>query len=43
MEKIEWVNPRIRDERKNPFGESSKKNCFKDNGKTAHWVGHVQP
>ena len=38
--KLEWVSPRIRDERKNPFV------ChlifLKDNVKTAHWVGHYQ-
>ena len=36
------MNPRSRDEQKNPFCVSSKNNCFKDNVKTAHWVGHSQ-
>ena len=40
--KPEWVNPRSRDERKNPFFVSSKIDIFKDNVKTAHWVGHSQ-
>ena len=36
------MNPRSRDEQKNPFCVSSKNNCFKDNVKTAHWVGQSQ-
>ena len=36
------MNPRGCDERKNPFCVSSKRNCFKDNFKPAHWVGHSQ-
>ena len=37
--KLEWVNPRSHDERKNPFCVSL--NFFsKDNNKPAHWVGH---
>ena len=39
--KLEWVNPRIHDERKNPFCVSSK-NIYKDNIETAHWVGNSQ-
>ena len=37
--KLEWVNPRIRDENKNQFCVSSIFFCFKDNFKPAHWVG----
>ena len=33
--KLEWVNPRSRDERNNPFCVSLKK-CFKDNNKPAY-------
>ena len=40
--KLEWVNPRSRDERENPFCVSSQKHCFKDNVKPAHWVGNSQ-
>ena len=36
--KLEWVNPRSRDERKNQFCVSSKNNCFKDNNKHERWV-----
>ena len=36
------MNPRSRDERKNPFCLSSQKRCFKDNVKPAHWVGNSQ-
>ena len=38
--KLECMNPRSRDEIKNPFCVSSKTICFKDNKKSAHWVGH---
>ena len=38
--KLEWVNPRIPDERKNPFCVSCKNMCFKDNVQPVHWVGH---
>ena len=34
--KIEWVDPRNREEGENPFCVSSKNNCFVDNVKTAH-------
>ena len=37
--KLEWVNPSICDEKKNPSCVSSKIKCFKDNNKPAHWVG----
>ena len=33
------MNPRSRNERKNPLCVSSQKS-FKDNNKPAHWVGH---
>ena len=36
------MNPRSSDEQKNTFCESSKVYIFKDNIKTAHWVGHSQ-
>ena len=36
------MNPRSRDEQKNPFCVSSKNNYFEDNVKTVHWVGHSQ-
>ena len=39
--KIEWVNPRSRDEEKNPLCVFLKI-CFKNKVKTAHWVGHSQ-
>ena len=35
-DKIEQVNPRSHDERKNPFCVSSKRICFRDNVETAH-------
>ena len=38
--KIEWVNPRSRDEGKNPYCVSYKKLFLKDNNKNAHWVVH---
>ena len=34
--KLERVNPRSRDERKNPFCMSSERICFKYNDKPAH-------
>ena len=37
--KLEWVNPRCHDERKNQFCVFFKK-CYRDNVKPAHWVGH---
>ena len=40
--KIDWVNTRSRDEQKIHFCVSFKNNCFKDNIKPAHWVGHPQ-
>ena len=40
--KIEWINPRNRNEQKNPFCLSSKKFYMKDNNKTAHWFGHAK-
>ena len=40
--KHEWVNPRRRDERKNLFYVSSKKDYFEDKVKTAHWFVHLQ-
>ena len=36
------MNPRSRDEQKNPFCVSSKTKSFKVNVKPAHWVGHSQ-
>ena len=36
---LEWVNPKSRDEIKNPFCVSSKKKSFKDKNEPAHWVG----
>ena len=36
------MNPKSRDERRNPCCVSSFKTHFKDNVKTAHWVGHSQ-
>ena len=39
--KLEWVNPRSRNERKIHFVCLQIK-CFKDNVKPAHWVGHSQ-
>ena len=37
--KLEWVNPRNRDERKIHFCVF-KNDCFKDTNKRAHCVGH---
>ena len=34
------MNPRSRDEIKNPFCESSKTKTIKDNDKPTHWVVH---
>ena len=39
--KLEWVNPRSRNEKKTHFVCLLKK-CFKDNVKPEHWVGHSQ-
>ena len=36
--KIDWVEPRSRDERKNPFCVYFF--CLEDNNKTSHWVDH---
>ena len=38
--KLEWVNPRSRNERKNPVFVSSKILCLKYNNKTVYCVGH---
>ena len=38
--KLEWVHTRSRIEGNNSFCVSSNGFCFKDNNKTAHWVGH---
>ena len=38
--KLDWLNPRSRDKQKNSFCVSSKNNCFKNNVKTTHRVGH---
>ena len=38
--KFEWVNPRSCTEGKNPLCVYSRKFCFKDNNKTAHWFGN---
>ena len=38
--KLEWVNPRSRNERKNPF-LFLKTIISKDNVKTTHWVSHL--
>ena len=38
--KFEWVNPRNRNERKNPFCVSSNFFFLTDNNKTTHWVGN---
>ena len=38
--KLGWVIPRSRIERKNPFFVSSKNICLKDNNNTSHWIGH---
>ena len=40
--KLDWVNPRNIDKRKNPYCVSSKNFYLKDNNKTAHWVGHAK-
>ena len=40
--KLEWVNPRNRNELKYPYCVSSKEFHLKDNNKTAHWVGHTK-
>ena len=37
--KLEWVNTRSCIEGNNPFCVSPNKFIFKDNNKTAHWVG----
>ena len=36
-----WIQGVVMNE-KYSFCVSSKNNCFKDNVKTAHWVGHSQ-
>ena len=36
------MNLNSSDEQKNTFSVSSKKGCFKDNLKPAHWVDHSQ-
>ena len=38
-DKLEWVNPRIRNEKK-PTLCAFQKFYLEDNNKTAHWVGH---
>ena len=40
--KLEWVNPRSRNERKNPVFVSSKILCLKCNHKHTHWVGQLK-
>ena len=37
---LEWFNPRIRSEGKDPFFVSSKKFYLKDNDNTSYWVSH---
>ena len=40
--KLEWVTPSSCNEQKNLFCVSSKKICFKDDVKSAHWVDQLQ-
>ena len=38
--KLEWINPRSKIKRKQPYSVSSKQFYINKNDRTSHWVGH---